>query len=148
MNIERIYKKPSKHKYWKIILDWSWGSVDLKAYGISCNEGCKMVLGLTVGTGEEGTKNEYCCYVAKTRDKVLVKENLLLKIFYKTQNKKIKDSKTEHDRDISESLICHNKTIEYANETHEYNKREYGQYFDDPAIKLLLREDKLKRVLK
>lgn len=142
--IERRYNKPSKHKYWKIIIEWSglWSypwNVDLVAYGISSGKGTPK-LGLFV-------HGNSAMYVGKTREEVItIGEELVIKEMYKFTKDRIKwydnlkKKELEREKTEYENKIC-KILAEFERDITGFKK-----HLDDPLIIKIQREEKLKRI--
>lgn len=125
MNVERKYKKDSKHKYWKIVLKRlysTWfddNTIILEAYGFS-------------------SKNEYksgfykinygYSYIGSTKEEVIKQEDDLIRFYYDDMKKKITDINFE----ISEL---------------ELKKAKLKERMNCKLFTQLYREEKLERIL-
>lgn len=143
MEIERIYGKPSRHKYWKILIGWStWDCVaKIKLYGMSSGKGI-VQLGFT--------SNLHCFahFVAESRKEALDAEVILLEHYYDNIKKYRDIGISNINRNIDKLTIEYKTKIKRLEKTRSEKIEKAKTHFDDSKLKLLIRKEKLKRVLK
>lgn len=171
MNIERNYKKLSKHRYWKIVLEW-WDFSDdgelepsLKMYGFSSSK--KPKLGFN---DKNNGHRKIIFYITKSRDEALKKERNLLKYYFKyvlnrkkeiiiSGNKEINEYtkeckidleklKDNYKKDIEYLKNDYKENIEYIKEGNQANLDDLNESISDPIFKSIIREEKLKKIIK